>query len=348
MGIIGSNGAGKSTLLKLLSRITEPSAGRVMIKGKVASLLEVGTGFHPELTGRENIFLNGAIMGMTRREIRSRFDEIVAFAEIEKFLDTPVKRYSSGMYVRLAFAVAAHLEPETLLVDEVLAVGDMAFQKKCLGKMGDVAKKGRTVLFVSHNMGMIRQLCKKGILLRNGFLEQSGNIADVVASYLHDNIDVGNIATFKDDNLNYPIFIKSAAILDEKNEPNMFFQMGESIKFRVTLQRKEKVAPLFLAVNIKTSGGELITNTQSQDAEFVFNSSKEEETIDIVIGDISYYPDKYYVTLVLKTPAQRFIKKHDCLMFEVTQGTKLTERKLITAHGRYFVKSSWAHSQRRN
>jgi lipopolysaccharide transport system ATP-binding protein len=168
VGIIGRNGAGKSTLLKILSRITEPTTGRVTLRGRVASLLEVGTGFHPELTGRENVFLNGAILGMSRAEIRKKFDEIVAFAEVEKFLDTPVKRYSSGMYVRLAFAVAAHLEPEILIVDEVLAVGDAEFQKKCLGKMQDVAKGGRTVLFVSHNMGVIRNLCPRVVLLENG------------------------------------------------------------------------------------------------------------------------------------------------------------------------------------
>ncbi|CAA2141138.1 ABC transporter ATP-binding protein [Hyphomicrobium sp. ghe19] len=168
VGIIGRNGAGKSTLLKILSRITEPSEGRVEIKGRVASLLEVGTGFHPELTGRENIYLNGAILGMTRAEIRRKFDEIVAFAEIEKFLDTPVKRYSSGMYVRLAFAVAAHLEPEILIIDEVLAVGDAEFQKKCLGKMQDVAGHGRTVLFVSHNMGAVEALCSSAMLLERG------------------------------------------------------------------------------------------------------------------------------------------------------------------------------------
>src|ERR1700722_2830229 len=164
LGIIGRNGAGKSTLLKILSRITEPTEGRVLLRGRVSSLLEVGTGFHPELTGRENIFLNGAILGMTQREIREKFDEIVAFAEVEKFLDTPVKHYSSGMYVRLAFAVAAHLEPEILIVDEVLAVGDTEFQKKCLGKLDDVSKKeGRTVLFVSHNMEAVLKLCSRGI-----------------------------------------------------------------------------------------------------------------------------------------------------------------------------------------
>ena len=178
VGIIGRNGAGKSTLLKILSRITEPTKGRISIRGRVASLLEVGTGFHPELTGRENIFLNGAILGMSRIEIKSKFDEIVAFAEVEKFLDTPVKRYSSGMYVRLAFAVAAHMEPEILVVDEVLAVGDAQFQKKCLGKMQDVSKnEGRTILFVSHNMQAISHLCNYGIYLLDGTIK------------LHDTID---------------------------------------------------------------------------------------------------------------------------------------------------------------
>jgi lipopolysaccharide transport system ATP-binding protein len=184
VGIIGRNGAGKSTLLKILSRITEPTEGRVEIHGRVASLLEVGTGFHPELTGRENIYLNGAILGMSKAEIDRKFDEIVEFAEIEKFIDTPVKRYSSGMYVRLAFAVAAHLEPEILLVDEVLAVGDAAFQKKCLGKMGDVAKAGRTVLFVSHNMAAVEGLCERAVLLDQGRVELSGDPATVIAAYL--------------------------------------------------------------------------------------------------------------------------------------------------------------------
>ncbi len=183
VGIIGRNGAGKSTLLKVLSRITEPSEGRVEIKGRVASLLEVGTGFHPELTGRENVYLNGAILGMSQGEIRNKFDQIVDFAEIEKFLDTPVKRYSSGMYVRLAFAVAAHLEPEILVVDEVLAVGDAAFQRKCLGKMQDVAGVGRTVLFVSHNTGIIHALCKSGVLLDHGRVVLQSDIASVTQLY---------------------------------------------------------------------------------------------------------------------------------------------------------------------
>jgi lipopolysaccharide transport system ATP-binding protein len=184
VGIIGRNGAGKSTLLKILSRITEPTGGYADIYGRVGSLLEVGTGFHPELTGRENIYLNGAILGMRRTEIESKFDEMVAFAEIEKFIDTPVKHYSSGMYVRLAFAVAAHLEPEILLVDEVLAVGDAAFQKKCLGKMGDVVQQGRTVLFVSHNMGLMQALCQRGIFLHDGIVRADTSIDGAVQAYL--------------------------------------------------------------------------------------------------------------------------------------------------------------------
>lgn len=183
VGIIGRNGAGKSTLLKLLSRITEPTTGRITLRGRVASLLEVGTGFHPELTGRENIFLNGAILGMSRAEVRRKFDEIVDFAGVERFLDTPVKRYSSGMYVRLAFAVAAHLEPEILIVDEVLAVGDAEFQKKCLGKMEDVGREGRTVLFVSHNMGMISKICTTGILIESSTIKALGEIRDVISCY---------------------------------------------------------------------------------------------------------------------------------------------------------------------
>jgi lipopolysaccharide transport system ATP-binding protein len=190
VGIIGRNGAGKSTLLKILSQITPPTKGQITMRGRVASLLEVGTGFHPELTGRENIFLNGAILGMRRDEIRRKFDEIVAFAEIEKFLDTPVKRYSSGMYVRLAFAVAAHLEPEILIVDEVLAVGDAQFQKKCLGKMSDISKGGRTVLFVSHNMTAVTRLCNQAFLLSDGRIIKSGSSQDIVQAYLKE-IDRG-------------------------------------------------------------------------------------------------------------------------------------------------------------
>src|SRR5688572_31541001 len=182
--MIGRNGAGKSTLWTILSRITEPTRGRALIRGRVGSLLEVGTGFHPELTGRENIYLNGAILGMRKTEIERKFDEIVSFAEVDQYLDTPVKRYSSGMYLRLAFAVAAHLDPEILIVDEVLAVGDAGFQKKCLGKMGDVARAGRTVLFVSHNMAAIQQLCQRGVVLETGHLAFEGEIGNAIHHYV--------------------------------------------------------------------------------------------------------------------------------------------------------------------
>jgi lipopolysaccharide transport system ATP-binding protein len=204
LGVIGRNGAGKSTLLKLLSRITAPSLGRISLKGRVGSLLEVGTGFHPELTGRENIFLNGAILGMGRQEIKKKFAEIVAFAEVEKFLDTPVKRYSSGMYVRLAFAVAAHLDTDILLVDEVLAVGDAQFQKKCLGKMEDITRHGRTILFVSHNMNAIGQICNKAILLDGGRIKEAGaGVDDIIRSYLFGDRDESQLASWENKSNEY-------------------------------------------------------------------------------------------------------------------------------------------------
>jgi lipopolysaccharide transport system ATP-binding protein len=215
VGIIGKNGAGKSTLLKILSKITQPTGGRIEIEGRVASLLEVGTGFHPELTGRENIYLNGTILGMTRKEVAQKFDEIVAFSGIEKFIDTAVKHYSSGMYVRLAFAVAAHLEPEILIIDEVLAVGDAEFQKKCLGKMKDVAGQGRTVLFVSHQLSSVRQLCNKGILLESGGIIKVGEINEVLDAYQNTGFGVDSyevIASVKD------YFIKSVCFTDKKSE----------------------------------------------------------------------------------------------------------------------------------
>ncbi|MFZ4593890.1 MAG: ABC transporter ATP-binding protein [Verrucomicrobiaceae bacterium] len=231
VGIIGRNGAGKSTLLKILSRITEPTTGRIILRGRVASLLEVGTGFHPELTGRENIFLNGAILGMGKAEIRNNFDAIVAFAEVEKFLDTPVKRYSSGMYVRLAFAVAAHLEPEILVVDEVLAVGDAEFQKKCLGKMKDVSANGRTVLFVSHQLDTIRSLCSRAIQLHAGTLKTQGDVGEVITSYLR----TGRASSFfeKEELSTKPIQIVSAAI-EENDALGHWLQVHVVIKASTT------------------------------------------------------------------------------------------------------------------
>jgi lipopolysaccharide transport system ATP-binding protein len=244
VGIIGRNGAGKSTLLKILSRITEPTEGRVHIKGRVASLLEVGTGFHNELTGRENIFLNGAILGMHRAEIKRKFDEIVAFSEVEKFLDTPVKRYSSGMYVRLAFAVAAHLEPEILIVDEVLAVGDAEFQKKCLGKMQDVSQKeGRTVLFVSHNMGAMLNLCTRGVVLNCGKIAFNGRIEEAVDSYNQKTAELHagekgwepHVVYQFDDQDQAPgeFEITKVELLDESEKPKPVVYTWDSFKVRI-------------------------------------------------------------------------------------------------------------------
>jgi lipopolysaccharide transport system ATP-binding protein len=247
VGIIGRNGAGKSTLLKLLSRITEPTTGRIRLCGRVASLLEVGTGFHPELTGRENIFLNGAILGMTKAEIRSKFDEIVAFAEVEKFLDTPVKHYSSGMYVRLAFAVAAHLEPEILIIDEVLAVGDSQFQQKCLQKMNAVAGDGRTVLFVSHNMAAVASLCTRALLLSDGSIRGDGGVAAVLADY--QSRQVSDITRNRPAPLSQPLFISSIKVsLDTSANPSPL-----TLELEIVSQKPHR--PAFVAFDILGSNG---------------------------------------------------------------------------------------------
>ncbi len=262
VGIIGRNGAGKSTLLKILSRITEPTRGAVRIRGRVASLLEVGTGFHPELTGRENVFLNGAILGMSRAEIKQKFDEIVAFAEIEKFLDTPVKRYSSGMYVRLAFAVAAHLEPEILIVDEVLAVGDATFQKKCLGKMGEVAEGGRTVIFVSHNMQAIRRLCTQAIYLEQGVTKKVDSVEDAIQRYSTQS----SMSTFDvdlDSVRRMSGFGEKARLLRLRLAPNTSFSYGESISLIFTIQCFREVSDLAIGIGFDTLDGNRVMTLDS-------------------------------------------------------------------------------------
>lgn len=244
VGVIGRNGAGKSTLLKILSRITEPTEGYAAIHGRVGSLLEVGTGFHSELTGRENIYLNGAILGMKKREIDQKFDEIVAFAEVEKFINTPVKHYSSGMYVRLAFAVAAYLEPEILLVDEVLAVGDAAFQRKCLGKIGEVAHAGRTVLFVSHNMGAVRSLCNRGILLDGGTIAESGSLGSCMELYYR---LIGAFAGDASQNGGFPAQHGSGfGLIELEGKPGNTATQGEEFEVRTSLQIDQNISGLSL------------------------------------------------------------------------------------------------------
>jgi len=256
VGIIGRNGAGKSTLLKVLSRITEPTSGKVKIKGRVASLLEVGTGFHPELTGRENIYLNGAILGMSKAEIKKKFDEIVAFAEVEKFLDTPVKRYSSGMYVRLAFAVAAHLEPEILIVDEVLAVGDAQFQKKCLGKMDEVGKAGRTLFFVSHNMAAVQNLCNRGIYLSDGRVKHIGSEKDAIAKYLNEGANQPiSLATRIDRQGTQEVRVIGIAFFDMDDQPISEASAGQELKIRFYFERliHEDLSNIVASIRINSS-----------------------------------------------------------------------------------------------
>jgi lipopolysaccharide transport system ATP-binding protein len=258
VGIIGRNGAGKTTVLKVLSRITEPTKGWAEIRGRVGSLLEVGTGFHPELTGRENIYLNGAILGMKKAEIAHKFDEIVAFAEIEKFIDTPVKRYSSGMYIRLAFAVAAHLEPEILLVDEVLAVGDTSFQKKCLGKMGEVAGEGRTVLFVSHNMSAVISLCQRAIFLRDGFLVRDGKPESIVQAYLSESqaSQVGQGEVFfsdKDFGTETPFILRSLRTVDEHGRIRSDFTNSEPVIVEFEFSLLDRLPHLMIGFELKTA-----------------------------------------------------------------------------------------------
>jgi lipopolysaccharide transport system ATP-binding protein len=255
VGIIGRNGAGKSTLLKILSRITEPTSGKISIKGRVASLLEVGTGFHPELTGRENVYLNGAILGMDRSDIKRKFDEIVAFAEVEKFLDTPVKRYSSGMYVRLAFAVAAHLEPEILIVDEVLAVGDTQFQKKCLGKMEDVGKEGRTVIFVSHNMAAVTTLCQRAIWLINGKVNLEGDVEKITSKYLTYGAEQSGEIILTKQSQNQQFWFKKVSLLDVKGNVSSIFDVREPIKVRLEYEVAQNINGLELAFKVINSSG---------------------------------------------------------------------------------------------
>jgi lipopolysaccharide transport system ATP-binding protein len=261
LGIIGRNGAGKSTLLKILSRITDPTGGEAWIAGRVASLLEVGTGFHPDLTGRENVFLNGAILGMTRKEIARRFDEIVAFAEVEKFIDTPVKRYSSGMYVRLAFAVAAHLDPEILVVDEVLSVGDAQFQEKCIGKMSEVAGGGRTILFVSHNIAAIRSLCTHAILLQEGRLVRAGPVEEVAAAYLDDGARSVRGATVPIGRppRGCPVWMESVSTL-RNGRPAAVLETGDRLGFEVRWRSDAPIEKPILGYLIRSSRGENAVN----------------------------------------------------------------------------------------
>jgi len=300
LGIIGRNGAGKSTLLKILSRITEPTEGRVEMRGRVASLLEVGTGFHEELTGRENIYLNGAVLGMKKAEIDRKFDEIVAFAEIEKFLDTPVKRYSSGMYVRLAFAVAAHLEPEILLVDEVLAVGDAGFQKKCLGKMGDVARGGRTVLFVSHNMAAVVNLCQRAVLIDAGRLVGVGEADRLVQTYLRRGSEDSAAEVDLTRHPGRPVWatpvLTRVSLSGADGETRKSFRMGESITISVSFNAPSPLASPKIGLGFNSSYGQRVFSVLSSFCrDFSFPSGTKQGTIHCTIHDVALCPGLYSI-----------------------------------------------------
>jgi lipopolysaccharide transport system ATP-binding protein len=306
VGIVGRNGAGKSTLLKLLSRITEPTTGRIRLRGRVASLLEVGTGFHPELTGRENIFLNGAILGMGRAEIIRKFDEIVAFAEVERFLDTPVKRYSSGMYVRLAFAVAAHLEPEILIVDEVLAVGDAEFQKKCLGKMQDVAtQEGRTVLFVSHNMDAIMRLCSRAIHFHRGSIVNQGTVHAVVAKYTAAQVEhsakVFFTPTAASDAVRRNLVLTCAEWPADNRNPPWSVPFGEPISFIIHFECRHRVEVAELGLALYAPTGTEVASTSSIATHPGMRIEPGAHQIRVTYRSLNLVPNNYYFGLGLKS-----------------------------------------------
>lgn len=329
VGIIGANGAGKSTLLKILSRITDPTEGKVTLHGRMASLLEVGTGFHPELTGRENIFLNGAVLGMRHAEIKARFEEIVAFAEIEKFLDTPVKRYSSGMSVRLGFAVAAHLQPEILVVDEVLAVGDMAFQKKCLGKMSEVSKTGRTILFVSHNMAAVENLCQRGIVLRQGRVVFDGETKGAVGEYLAGTSRPGQGHTHEIDLSEAPSRKRQFAPLmkkielytaDDQPAPHAV-QVGERLKVKIHIALPYETPRLTFAFCINTMFGQrVLTLNTLCDPELMHGSLSDDIILVCEVPSLTLVPGEYLISLYMDFGGEQTDAVPEAFVLSVLEG----------------------------
>jgi lipopolysaccharide transport system ATP-binding protein len=348
LGIIGRNGAGKSTLLKILSRITRPTLGRAEVYGRLGSLLEVGTGFHPELTGRENIFLNGAILGMTRSEIRRRFDEIVAFAETERFLDTPVKRYSTGMYMRLAFAVAAHLDTDLLVIDEVLAVGDSAFQRKCLGKMEDVAGQGRTVLFVSHNMAAISQLCSRALLIDGGRVVTEGPADEVVTDYLAMASRVGAV-DLRDRHRSAwsgGATLQWADVRSRDSQSRVEFSVGDDVVIAFGFRLAPDRATAKLMLSIRASDGTPIALVSEDDSGFSLGAGQDSWDVAAVFEDIRLYPDTYHVSIWITDArnTEYLDRVDDCLTFRIVVGGHLTMRPLTRRVGLVFLTPTWEGS----
>jgi homopolymeric O-antigen transport system ATP-binding protein len=346
VGIIGRNGAGKSTLLKILSQITEPTKGRVQIDGRVACLLEVGTGFHPELTGRENIFLNGAILGMRRTEIRAKFDEIVAFAEVERFLDTPVKHYSSGMYVRLAFAVAAHLEPEILVVDEVLAVGDASFQKKSLGKMRDVTQCGRTVLIVSHNMPMVRNLCSRAIVLSGGTVACDGSVSDGIRTHLQILDELGAGALLKDrvDRIgDGRLRFNDACVIGPSGVKNVL-HMGEEARIILTFWAPEAIRAFDVSIHINDAWDQTVLRIATRETAAPFNHTGGEGSIICTIPRLTLLSGKYSLLIAASVPPAYEYLDHisQAITFEIL-GDDVYGTGKIPEFGVFFTTCEWRY-----
>lgn len=348
LGIIGRNGSGKSTLLKILSRITEPTEGHAEFYGRIGSLLEVGTGFQPELSGRDNIFLNGAILGMKRREINSKFDEIVAFSEIDKFIDTPVKHYSSGMYMRLAFAVAAHFEPEILLVDEVLAVGDISFQKKCMGKMNEVAKEGRTILFVSHNMGAIANLCKSAIWLEVGNLKEMGDVGPIINAYLKNSGDMSKInSALRKRHCTGDAAIKDVRLFDSARRQTDIFRMGESVFVEFDVETSRLLPTLDMTLEIKrTEMGMNVVHMMNHDCGFFPQDIPAgKHTFRVEIPNCMLYPTSYSVSVWIGTNGAKtgLDLVIDAANFSMVQ-SEVTRRMMpLSQHTEaiFYVQSKW-------
>lgn len=347
LGIIGKNGAGKSTLLKILSKVTAPTIGSIKSLGRIASLLEVGTGFNGEMTGRENVFLNGAILGMTKKEITSKLDEIIEFSGCERYIDTPVKRYSSGMTVRLAFAVAAFLEPEILVIDEVLAVGDAEFQKKAIGKMQDISKgQGRTVLFVSHNMAAVKSLCTRGIVLENGKVKFNGNIDEAMDNYLSNNNDTGHTVIFDENtkrsgsrNLEFT----SVEIRNQNNKLSQEFSIGDDLNIRLKLKNNSNEIRSEIAIQIKSSDEMPIFHIMARDSNYELKHTNKEEEYNINIKDIRLFPGFYNITLISAntTGHEIYDNIESALSFQVIDGGKYTVRSLPRNIGLIFSNPEW-------
>jgi lipopolysaccharide transport system ATP-binding protein len=340
VGIIGRNGAGKSTLLKILSRVTTPTTGKINIKGRVASLLEVGTGFHPELTGRENIYLNGAILGMRKREIDRKFDEIVDFSGVERYIDTPVKRYSSGMYVRLAFAVAAHLESEILIVDEVLAVGDAEFQKKCLGKMGDISKgEGRTVLFVSHNMAAVSTLCNKAIILEYGAVVFEGNTNDGIEYYLQSNQYEGYVGQYINEAIEESGFV-SIALVDKNDAIRTEFCFDEPIAIKMKVQVAEKHLNANIGFRVVDRNESVIFTSEIKLATEIDKAGLYQFKVKLPVQFL--VPNKFKLTFGVHIPNVELIDyKEECLSFAIVETGSDFHIYSNSDYGCVFVDCNW-------